>query len=106
MSVPNKWDYYTICIDNLLIILSYECMSNNLYNSKTIYKRKLHNTKKYVIKKNFPIKHTFRIIIMSVEENSSNTNKSKKSWVWQYFNEKTKKIKKGEESINVLVMIC
>jgi len=81
-------------------------MSNNLYNSKTIYKRKLHNTKKYVIKKNFPIKRTFRIIIMSVEEDSSNTNKSKKSWVWQYFNEETKEIKKGEESINALVMIC
>ena len=39
---------------------------------------------------------------------SSEVNKPKKltSQIWQYFKEETKEIKKGEEVVNVLVMIC
>jgi hypothetical protein len=45
---------------------------------------------------------------MSVEIDSSNVDKPKKqtSWVWQYFKEETKEITKGEEIIEILVMIC
>ncbi|GBB94077.1 hypothetical protein RclHR1_02290003 [Rhizophagus clarus] len=44
----------------------------------------------------------------SVEEDSSKNNKPKKltSWIWQYFKEETKEVRKGEECINVLFMVC
>jgi hypothetical protein len=49
-----------------------------------------------------------KINIMSVEENSSNISKPKKqtSWIWQYFKEEAREIKKGEESVNILIMKC
>jgi hypothetical protein len=64
--------------------------------------------------KNFlrPVVHTIsyfrKINIMSVEEGSSNISKPKKqtSWIWQYFKEETREIKKGEESVNILIMKC
>ncbi|GBB98887.1 hypothetical protein RclHR1_33500002 [Rhizophagus clarus] len=44
----------------------------------------------------------------SVEEDSSKDNKPKKltSWIWQYFKEETKEVRKEEECINVLFMMC
>lgn len=42
---------------------------------------------------------------MSAEETSS-ISKPKSSWIWQYFKVENKEIKKGEESVNVSVMIC
>jgi hypothetical protein len=44
----------------------------------------------------------------SVEEDSSKDNKPRKltSWIWQYFKEETKEVRKGEESVNVLIMVC
>jgi BED zinc finger len=45
---------------------------------------------------------------MSVVEDSIEVSKPKKltSWIWQYFKEETKEIRKGEESVKVLVMVC
>ncbi|RGB34086.1 hypothetical protein C1646_760965 [Rhizophagus diaphanus] len=44
----------------------------------------------------------------SVKEDSSKENKSRKltSWIWQYFKEETKEVKKEEECVNVLVIVC
>ncbi|CAB5337003.1 unnamed protein product [Rhizophagus irregularis] len=44
----------------------------------------------------------------SVEEDGSKENKPRKltSWIWQYFKEETNEVKKGEECVNVLVMVC
>ncbi|GES82767.1 hypothetical protein GLOIN_2v1822610 [Rhizophagus clarus] len=44
----------------------------------------------------------------SVEEDSFKDNKPRKltSWIWQYFKEETKEVRKGEECINVLFMVC
>jgi hypothetical protein len=41
---------------------------------------------------------------MSVEE--INKPKKQTSWIWQYFKEETKEIIKGEETVEVSVMIC
>ncbi|CAB4431460.1 unnamed protein product [Rhizophagus irregularis] len=44
----------------------------------------------------------------SVEEDGSKENKPRKltSWIWQYFKEETKEVKKEEGCVNVLVMVC
>ena len=41
-----------------------------------------------------------------IEEGNSRNNRTKTSWIQQYFKEETKEIRKGEEIIKVVVMEC
>src|SRR2546421_7897262 len=63
----------------------------------------------FIFKKIFPLSILINFKIMSlVEKDSFKDNKPRKltSWIWQYFKEEIKEVRKGKEYVNVLVMVC